>query len=362
MLLPAMGEVRAYPTDRWPRVSRRDVLALRAGIQASPMRAVAEGARAAGEWLGAEPQIALGTPAIAAIEFDPLTSVAILIEAPSGARSAIAIDTAIASAIIDRAVGGDGEGMEAAIGPLRELERGVLAYAFARWLAGSELRVAAVLGEAIAVREALPGAQIAQPFAIALGAMRGRGVAGFARDGAPLKSAAPAWMGSLEVELAVFCARASLSARQVRALSRGDVVVPDACTIRRAGERIEGRAEISVAGRCLARAAIEADALRVESVETLRGRQTQGAIMEADVKNDGWLDKVGDAPLTLSLELARFALTLEEIAALAPGEILRTGRPIGEHVALRAGDRVIAIGELVDVEGEVGVRIVELPA
>ncbi len=69
---------------------------------------------------------------------------------------------------------------------------------------------------------------------------------------------------------------------------------------------------------------------------------------------------VADAPVMLSVELARFTLSVAELAAVRVGEILTAGARIGDQVVVRAGDHVIAEGELVDVEGEVGVRITTL--
>jgi flagellar motor switch/type III secretory pathway protein FliN len=71
---------------------------------------------------------------------------------------------------------------------------------------------------------------------------------------------------------------------------------------------------------------------------------------------------VGDAPVDLRVELARVALTLAELGELRPGEVIVTGRPLGAEVVLRAGERAVAMGELVDVEGELGVRILRLGA
>jgi flagellar motor switch/type III secretory pathway protein FliN len=59
----------------------------------------------------------------------------------------------------------------------------------------------------------------------------------------------------------------------------------------------------------------------------------------------------------VSIEVARVSMRIDELAALAPGEVLATGRSIGERVTLRAGDRAVATGELVSVDGEVGVRV-----
>ena len=66
-----------------------------------------------------------------------------------------------------------------------------------------------------------------------------------------------------------------------------------------------------------------------------------------------------DAPIELCVELARFTLPLEQLLALRAGEVWSTGRAIGEVVYLSAGGRKVARGELVDVDGEVGVRILE---
>lgn len=81
--------------------------------------------------------------------------------------------------------------------------------------------------------------------------------------------------------------------------------------------------------------------------------------MEPDTERQV-LDRAADAPIAVSVEIARFSLPLAELSAVQVGEVLTTGRAIGERVSLRAGDRVLATGELVDVDGEIGVRILEL--
>jgi len=72
------------------------------------------------------------------------------------------------------------------------------------------------------------------------------------------------------------------------------------------------------------------------------------------------LRAAGDAPVDVVVELARVALPLGELAALRPGEVLVTGRSLGERVTLRVGERILAQGELVDVDGEIGVRILSI--
>jgi type III secretion system YscQ/HrcQ family protein len=65
-------------------------------------------------------------------------------------------------------------------------------------------------------------------------------------------------------------------------------------------------------------------------------------------------------PVMLEVELARVEVPLAELARLEPGAVLPLAIDRRGLVTLRAGERALARGELVDVEGAVGVRIVSL--
>lgn len=67
-----------------------------------------------------------------------------------------------------------------------------------------------------------------------------------------------------------------------------------------------------------------------------------------------------DAPLVVRVELGAVSMKAREWAALRPGDVIETGRRIAEPVVLRAAGRVLAHGELVNVEGELGVRVTRL--
>jgi type III secretion protein Q len=71
---------------------------------------------------------------------------------------------------------------------------------------------------------------------------------------------------------------------------------------------------------------------------------------------------VGDTPLVVRLEVGALEMTAAEWAALRPGDVVQSGRRVEDPVILRAGGREIARGELVDIEGEVGVRITQVVA
>jgi len=67
-----------------------------------------------------------------------------------------------------------------------------------------------------------------------------------------------------------------------------------------------------------------------------------------------------EAHVELIVQLGTTRLTLRQLAELAPGAIVALGRPLSGPFEVRAAGRLIGHGELVDVDGEVGVRIVSL--
>jgi type III secretion system YscQ/HrcQ family protein len=67
-----------------------------------------------------------------------------------------------------------------------------------------------------------------------------------------------------------------------------------------------------------------------------------------------------EAPVVVRIELGAVSMSAADWAKLRPGDVIDSGRRVGEPVVLRIGGRVVARGELVDVEGDLGVRVREL--
>ncbi|HVU02066.1 MAG TPA: FliM/FliN family flagellar motor switch protein [Polyangiaceae bacterium] len=67
-----------------------------------------------------------------------------------------------------------------------------------------------------------------------------------------------------------------------------------------------------------------------------------------------------DAPVVVSVEVASVTLRAREIAALGAGDVLETGVRLSEPVVLRVAGAEIASGELVNVDGEIGVKILRI--
>lgn len=65
-------------------------------------------------------------------------------------------------------------------------------------------------------------------------------------------------------------------------------------------------------------------------------------------------------PVRLSFDLGEVALTLAELRALQPGQAIRLGHPIASAVRIRANGALIGEGELVEIDGHLGVALRQL--
>ena len=98
----------------------------------------------------------------------------------------------------------------------------------------------------------------------------------------------------------------------------------------------------------------------------LRGESVQlsadaGELMTDSAKPEGPLaEAVLDSPVVVRVEVGAVSMTAREWAELAPGDVIEAGRRIAEPVVLRIAGREVARGELVNLEGELGIRIREL--
>jgi flagellar motor switch/type III secretory pathway protein FliN len=64
-----------------------------------------------------------------------------------------------------------------------------------------------------------------------------------------------------------------------------------------------------------------------------------------------------DVPVTLIVELGRVNLTLTQLASLKPGDVVELGRHSRAPVELTSGGRLVARGELVQIDTDLGVRL-----
>jgi flagellar motor switch/type III secretory pathway protein FliN len=91
----------------------------------------------------------------------------------------------------------------------------------------------------------------------------------------------------------------------------------------------------------------------------LRGERVElgwSPMIEPD-ENDALVDAVGDIPVVVRIEVGTVRMSAREWASLVPGDVIEIARKIGDPVALRISGVEVASGELVEVEGEIGVRV-----
>lgn len=69
---------------------------------------------------------------------------------------------------------------------------------------------------------------------------------------------------------------------------------------------------------------------------------------------------VDEAHLEVTVQLGTARLSLRQLGELAVGQLVALGRPLAGPYEVRAAGRVVGQGELVDIDGELGVRIVSI--
>jgi len=330
-----------FPWPLLPRLSRSEVALVRTLLAQLPGLST---------WrLGGESAtLRLGAPR--AIEAGQLAAVlgedtVVIVQAQVSERMlAIALPTELAVRLCLRALGAP---EEEALAPraLTPAERGVLAYLALSALTqqGWEARVEMVAPAAQAAPRLEGGRTLVVPAAVRSGALTGE--LRVCMPEAQLVRAQPArapsaheldLLARLPVELFVELAATTLARGELFALERGDVVI--------AGPR---------------RARLRSGRGGFPLFET-----PSGLAVAADYEPGESMSKdmvLEDLPVELTVELGRVKLSARDVLELRPGAVLELDRPLGGPVELYAGGRLVARGELVDVEGQLGVRVTELP-
>ncbi len=171
------------------------------------------------------------------------------------------------------------------------------------------------------------------------------------------------WRGAAErlstvasVELAV----TTLRLAEIERADPGDAVVFDGAAWPGEGERLAALrigdqaapARVSASGELVV-------AGRFEVAERRAVVRMTGAMTDDRDKTAAGAELLAAAPIEIVAELGRIVLRGDEVLALDEGSVLSLGRP-GTTVDLVIGGRTWARGELVNVDGELGVRITEL--
>jgi flagellar motor switch protein FliN/FliY len=84
--------------------------------------------------------------------------------------------------------------------------------------------------------------------------------------------------------------------------------------------------------------------------------------VDADQGDGADLGRLQNVPVELAVEIGRTRMTIGEALALGPGSVVTVGRLAGDPVDLLVNGRVIARGEVVAIDEELGLRITEIAA
>jgi flagellar motor switch/type III secretory pathway protein FliN len=380
--------LRPFPFDWLPRYTRDEVALARAVLRRLLPASAPPGAREAlgPRWralLGARVEAwplapALATPADLRARFGGVALAAVMAHRALGAMAAM-IDTPFALTLAARALGADEEDARrsAAARTFTPAHEGALAMLCAQAAAlacapSPPPVVRAVTDDIDDVREALgTGAMLVWPWRVAVGMDAGE--VALVLDAQALARAAEIRgdgrraVAEVEVEVALVAARAALPAEVVAALAPGDVlaleggVAFDVDTGALSGEMMlaAGDAEVPVTvagGTVVVRAPARARRSSV-STEDDRAPGETTAPQEGPVVRD---ELLATLPVEVEVVVARGEFSVAEVGAWRVGEVVAFPSRIGDAVVVRAGGRVVARGELCDVEGEVGVRITEV--
>jgi flagellar motor switch protein FliN/FliY len=163
-------------------------------------------------------------------------------------------------------------------------------------------------------------------------------------------------IASMRLSLPVLMGTSVLTTEELLGIETGDVILLQECGSEE--EVILRLGSLQVLARS------RAGELVVESIQLLEGGGGMNTVEILSSGKSPVLDAtdVGALPVEITAEAGKVELTVSQVASLAAGDVVTLSEAVLGPVELRAGGFVVARGELVDVEGRRGVRILEVPA
>jgi len=155
-----------------------------------------------------------------------------------------------------------------------------------------------------------------------------------------------------KVTVRTYFGRCVLDARDMAGLQLGDVVMFNAVA---AGTGLLCGPARLVTSSFELHGHFTSDGFTLTRAETRATSLPQEPTMK--LKDDANLPSL---PVEVEIELTRLRISVAELATLRPGAVLSLRIGVTEPVTLRVGDRAVARAELVDIEGEIGARIIGL--
>jgi type III secretion protein Q len=163
----------------------------------------------------------------------------------------------------------------------------------------------------------------------------------------PTHAAIATEVAAASLEFTVRGGRAQLAPTDLAQLTPGDVVLFEGLT--------------AAAPIALGTAVVANRSVAIEGALIPEGFRVAGLLRKApDMNAMNENSKPLDLPVDVEVELGKVKLSIAELGAISPGSVIPLAIRAGEPVALKVGDSTVAIAELVDIDGELGARILRL--
>lgn len=326
---------------------------------------------------------------------------------PTEHKILVDLDTALVGFVIDRLLGGTGEAGRI-LRPLTEIEQGVLSFLLLKvinfvhegWQSGREIALSLdrfasnvddisditdsetgyyLVGASFAAGKRVGYARVLIPHSLLHSSFR-----------SPLPQSNPTgteleYMRSVfqslpvaSVPAVVEGARLDLGPDDIAQLEPGDIIVLENHEIGLDMGFVAGFARVRVGtgqnGGLRVRLTNDGDQSRVEIVDIVVQEQPQEVVMvdeNAEMESEGAgvgpEDNLGgtenllrDVPAPVVVELGRINMNTAQVVRLRQGQILRLPRGANDPVDLTVNGKLFARGELIEVDGELGVRLLKV--
>ena len=105
---------------------------------------------------------------------------------------------------------------------------------------------------------------------------------------------------------------------------------------------------------------MKGDNMNDPDVPKVRSVQFGELSEESETKTPQSIELLKDVPLTVQAELGRTKMLVREILKLGVGSLIPLDKEAGEPADILVNSKLIAKGEVVEIEGNFGVRIIEI--
>jgi type III secretion system YscQ/HrcQ family protein len=170
-------------------------------------------------------------------------------------------------------------------------------------------------------------------------------------------------LGPTPLSIPIVACQARCTVAECAELRTGDVLLPEAWPLGRGKNGgLAGPVLLAAPGSDAVgvRAVLSDDGRLVLSGEVEPLAAAEARMAESDESEGGaLLAAIGDVPVIVRVELGEARMAARDWASLGRGDVVTLGRRVGEQVVLRVGGIPVARGQLVEVDGHVGVRIDE---